>query len=129
VKLSRLTALIDGNNIFLPSGTIFIADGCSGLRYLIISLLIGYIMALMNHYRFMQSIGVLVIAVALGLVANWLRIYLLVLIGYLTDMQSSLMRDHETFGWIIFAMIMVPTVYFAPVVRRQLPVIVIPKPS
>lgn len=129
VKLSRLTALIDGNNIFLPSGTIFIADGCSGLRYLIIAVLIGYIMALMNHYRFMQSISVLVIAVALGLVANWLRIYLLVLIGYLTDMQSSLMRDHETFGWIVFAVIMVPTVYFAPVVRRQLPVIAIPKPS
>jgi exosortase/archaeosortase family protein len=129
VKLSRMTALIDGNNIFLPSGTIFIADGCSGLRYLIISLLIGYIMALVNHYRLLQSIAVLIVAAGLGLFANWLRIYLLVLIGYLTDMETSLMKDHEMFGWVVFAVILVPSVYFAPVVRRTLPVISIPRPS
>ena len=129
VKFSRLTALIDGNNIFLPSGTIFIADGCSGLRYLIISLLIGYIMALVNHYRLLQSVIVLMLAAGLGLFANWLRIYLLVLIGYLTDMESSLMKDHEMFGWIVFAVILVPTIYFAPVVRRQLSVITIPRPA
>jgi len=129
VKLSRMTALIDGNNIFLPSGTIFIADGCSGLRYLIVSILMGYIISLVNYYRFSQTIAALTVAILLGLFANWLRIYLLVVIGYTTEMQSSLMHDHETFGWIVFAAILVPTIYFAPVAKHQATTITIPRPS
>lgn len=129
VKLSRMTALIDGSNIFLPSGTIFIADGCSGLRYLTVALLIGYILALVNNYRTPQAITTILLAVLLGLFANWLRIYLLVLIGYVTEMQSSLMRDHETFGWFVFALILIPTVYFAPIAKQQAVTISIPRPS
>ncbi|MDO8344589.1 MAG: archaeosortase/exosortase family protein [Cellvibrio sp.] len=129
VKLSRMTALIDGSNIFLPSGTIFIADGCSGLRYLTVALLIGYILALVNNYRTPQAIATIFLAVLLGLIANWLRIYLLVVIGYATEMQSSLMHDHETFGWFVFALILIPTVYFAPLTKRQIATITIPRPS
>lgn len=119
VGASQLTALIDGNSIFLPAGTIFIADGCSGLRYFIISLLMGYIISLINAYSWRTTIVTLVIAAALGLLANWLRIYLLVLIGYYTNMQSSLMHDHETFGWVVFALISLPSIYFSPVSKQS----------
>lgn len=129
VKLSHMTALIDGSNIFLPSGTIFIADGCSGLRYLVVSMLMGYIISLVNHYRFTQTLVTIAIAILLGLFANWLRIYLLVVIGYTTEMQSSLMRDHETFGWLVFAAILIPAIYFAPVAKHQMKTITVPRPS
>ena len=118
VKLSNLTALLDGNNIFLPSGAIYIADGCSGLRYLTIALLMGYTMILINHYRLPGAVITIGLAIILGLAANWLRIYLLVLIGYHTEMQSSLMHDHETFGWVVFACILIPSIYFAPVPKQ-----------
>ncbi|WP_331344877.1 archaeosortase/exosortase family protein [Cellvibrio sp. UBA7661] len=117
VKLSNLTVLIDGSSLFIPSGTIYIADGCSGIRYLIISLLMGYILILINQYSLRTSLITLLIAALLGLFANWLRIYLLVLIGYHTEMTSSLMHDHETFGWILFACLLVPAIYFAPINR------------
>jgi exosortase len=130
VKLSNLTALLDGNNIFLPSGTIYIADGCSGLRYLTVSLLMGYTLILINHYRFAGALTTIGIAIFLGLVANWLRIYLLVLVGYHTEMQSSLMHDHETFGWVVFACILIPSIYFAPVSKQAAAAIRLPaRPS
>ncbi len=119
VKLSNLTALLDGNNIFLPSGTIYIADGCSGLRYLTVALLMGYTLVLINNYRLVGALTTILLAIILGLTANWLRIYLLVLIGYYTEMQSSLMHDHETFGWVIFACILVPSIYFAPISKQM----------
>lgn len=127
VKLSNITVLLDGSSLFLPSGTIYIADGCSGIRYLIISLLMGYILILLNQYRLRAAMTTLVIAAALGLVANWLRIYLLVLIGYHTEMQSSLMHDHETFGWILFACLLVPAIYFSPVSKIPTTTINIPR--
>src|SRR5690606_37908570 len=54
-------------------------------------------------------------AVLLALLTNWLRIFLLVVIGYQTEMKSSLMEDHEFFGWVLFALVMLPAIYYAPV--------------
>lgn len=118
VRWMQIPALIDGSSIFIPSGHIMIADGCSGLRYLIISLAMGHAISYLNGYREKGVIACLIVAGVLGLVANWIRIFGLILVGYYTEMQSSLMEDHETFGWIIFALICFPAIYFAPVVRR-----------
>src|SRR5690606_37229365 len=59
----------------------------------------------------------LLIAGLLGLIANWIRIFLLILIGYQTKMETPLMADHETFGWVIFGLLILPAIYFAPMVK------------
>ncbi|MDQ2076186.1 exosortase/archaeosortase family protein [Marinimicrobium sp. ABcell2] len=117
VRLIGMPARIEGNSIFIPYGHILIADGCSGLRYFVISLLLGYLVAYLNRYSEKGLVVVLAAAATIGLVANWLRIFILILIGYRTEMQSSLMTDHETFGWIVFAALCLPALYFAPVVK------------
>jgi hypothetical protein len=65
-------------------------------------------------------IPALIIAATLGLFANWLRIFVLVLIGYESKMQSSLMANHEFFGWALFGVMCLPAIYFAPVVSQAL---------
>lgn len=117
VRLIGLPAVIDSNSIFIPFGEIVIADGCSGLRYLTISLAIAYIISYLNGYSLKRLFVALIIATAIGLAANWLRIFILVIVGYESQMQSSLMKDHEYFGWVLFAIILFPAIYFAPVVK------------
>ena len=119
VQLINMPAVIDGNSIFIPFGHILIADGCSGIRYFVISLALGYIVSYLNHYSWRNLLITLVIAAFLGLLANWLRIFILVVVGYETQMQSALMSDHEYFGWALFALIGFPAIYFAPVVKKQ----------
>jgi exosortase/archaeosortase family protein len=119
VKTIDMPAVIDGNSIFIPSGEIVIADGCSGLRYFTISLAIGYVISYLNGYTGRKLITTLAVAALIGLFTNWLRIFLLVIIGHETNMQSSLMSDHEYFGWILFALAAAPALYFAPVVQRN----------
>ncbi len=120
VNAIELTAVIEGNNILIPSGRILIADGCSGLRYLSITVLLAYIICLLNGYNLRQSMLTLLCATCLGLLTNWIRIFLLVLIGYHSDMQSRLMHDHEIFGWILFILIIMPAIYWAPIIRRNI---------
>jgi len=115
VHLFGITALIEGQDIFIPSGHIFIADGCSGLRYLTISMLLGYMLAMLNNYTVKRTILTILIATTLGLLTNWVRIFLLVVIGDLTEMRSSLMHDHEFFGWLLFAVTMLPAIFFSPI--------------
>ncbi len=120
VEIIGITALIEGNNILIPSGIIQIAEGCSGLRYLTISLLLAYILSLINGYNLRQSLTALLVGTLLGLLTNWIRIITLVVIGYNTNMQSSLMHDHEMFGWILFSLIILPALYLAPLVQKHI---------
>jgi exosortase len=115
VQLIALPAVIEGNSIFIPYGQIVIADGCSGLRYFEIALALAYIISLLNNYKESKLLVALLIAAALGLVANWIRIFILVLIGYESKMESSLMSNHEYFGWMLFGIMSLPAIYWAPV--------------
>lgn len=118
VSWMGMTALIEGNSITLPYGRLLIADGCSGIRYFAISILLAATIALLNDYRWRGWLIALVIAGGLGIVSNWVRIAGLVLVGYQSEMRSPLMTDHESYGWIIYAAFAVPALYLAPVRRR-----------
>lgn len=117
VQLAKIPAFIDGNSIQIPSGRILIAQGCSGLRYLTIALCLGHTISYLNGYKEKGLLVCLFVAGILGLMANWLRIFILICIGYLTEMQSSLMADHDTFGWVLFGAICLVSIYFAPIVK------------
>ncbi len=118
VSWVNIPAVIDGNSIFIPYGHILIADGCSGIRYFVIALALAYIISLLNNYNLLKTTISLVIAALIGLIANWLRIFILVIIGYKTHMQSPMMANHEYFGWALFAFICFPFIYFAPVIKH-----------
>ena len=114
-----ITALIEGSNITLPYGRLVIADGCSGIGFLAISLLLAAITSVLNDYRWKGWLAATVTAVTIALIANWVRIIALVVIAYESRMQNSLVAEHEVFGWVIFALFVLPALVIAPVQRRK----------
>lgn len=114
-----ITALIEGSNITLPYGRLVIADGCSGIGYLSTLLLVGSIAATLNDYRWRGWLLVLGGAILLALIINWVRIFALVIIADQTNMQSSLVREHELFGWLVFGAFALPSLLLLPVQRRK----------
>lgn len=114
-----MPALIEGSSITLPYGRLVIADGCSGIRYFAVSILLAAMTAILNDYRWKGWAAALAIAIALALLVNWIRITALVIIAHQSDMQSSLMDDHEMFGWLIYAAFVVPAMWLVPVARRN----------
>ena len=107
--LWRIPALLNGYSIQLTSGVVLIAGGCSGLNFLMTGLVIGVFHAfsfLSGKTRWIA----LALIVILSLVANWVRIFLLILIGHYSEMQHPLMHEHGTFGWVIYAAALV--IYF-----------------
>ena len=101
-----IPALVDGFNIHVPVGTFVVAGGCSGLNYLLTGLVVGTLYAYMNLSSWWRRVIVVALVIALALLGNWVRIIALVLIGYATDMESSLVREHGSFGWVVFALAM-----------------------
>lgn len=113
LQLTSLTSFISGNTITLPAGAIIIADGCSGLRYLVIGLATANLAASMNRLGGRDHLVLNLIAVAAMLCVNWIRILIIVLVAYVTDMQSPLVRNHEGFGWVVFAFGLLPVILYA----------------
>lgn len=111
VRISNITAYIEGTSIFLASGEILIAEGCSGLRYFVIALFLSILSGYLYFRSFKTRILIVLLGVFLSLIANWLRVYLIIVIGYLSEMQSSLVSQHELMGWIVFVIFMTPIFY------------------
>ena len=100
---------VDGVYIhLLDIGTFEIADGCSGLRYLIIALTLATLFSILNLSRVRDWIILHSAAIAMALLVNWVRIFVIILMGYETRMQSSLIHQHELFGWVLFAIALIP---------------------
>ncbi|MEM6584063.1 MAG: exosortase, partial [Pseudomonadota bacterium] len=97
----------------IPAGTFQIADGCSGLRYVIAALALVVFYGVL-HFERVRSLAILAAFALFGaMITNWLRIVALILIGYFSDMQAPIIKDHNMFGWFLFAPLMFITFYFA----------------
>jgi exosortase len=119
IELTNLTAFIEGNRISLPFGVLVIADGCSGIRYLTVALAISYYLYIDSIGSLKKKLFLILASFILGIVSNWVRIYLITLIAYESDMQSGLVKDHELFGWIVFALMFSPILYFGGRLRAK----------
>jgi exosortase len=103
----------------IPAGTFEIADGCSGLRYVIAALALVTFYSVMYLQR-ARSVGLLVaFAVGGAMLTNWLRITALILIGQYSDMQAEIISDHNMFGWWLFIPLMFLLFFFADRLERQ----------
>jgi len=94
---------VEGNLVSIPAGVFEIAGGCSGLRYFIVSIAISSLFVFLNMKNVRNITLFITVAIIGALITNWIRITLLIVIGQYTDMTSSLMNDHNNFGWYIFA--------------------------
>ncbi len=119
VRWFGMTALIEGSSITLPYGRLLIADGCSGIRYFAISILLAMMTSILNDYRWQGWVITVSLAILIALLANWVRITILVIVAYETNMESELLTDHEMMGWIVFAAFVFPALYFSPVRKRS----------
>ena len=97
---------VENISFTLPQGTFNIENGCSGLRYFIVMLSLFFLQ--INHEKIKNKhkiIALFFLSFFLSLFINWLRVFLIILIGYQTDMQHPIVHDHNTFGWVLFGII------------------------
>jgi len=101
LSFTSIPVFIDGFNIHLPAGIVVVAGGCSGQNYLLTGLAVSgfYALHYLSGYQRWLCVGTMLI---LSLVSNWIRIFILVLIGYYSELQHPLMKDHNGFGWLVF---------------------------
>ena len=97
-------ALFAGDVIHIPNGTFRIEEGCSGVHFMIVGLAVAALYGELQRDSWRTRAWQLALMAGLAVLANWVRVYTVIEAGYLTDMQSYLVRvSHYGFGWAVFA--------------------------
>ncbi len=101
VKLSGIPIYRDAMQFSIPAGDFAIVEACSGVRFLLASLALGFFMAGALFDSWWRRVVLIFFAVIVPLIGNGLRAYIIVLIGHLSDMR--LVADHILIGQIFFS--------------------------
>lgn len=116
LAIINVPAHIDGNTVQIPRGWFEIAGGCSGLHFFIVGMTLGAVYGYLYLNSVWRRIALVAVIVLMSVVMNWVRVATIITAGHLTNMQSYLVRvDHYSFGWVLFAVMLVP---FFLVARR-----------
>jgi exosortase A len=105
LKLSGIPVYREGLNFVIPSGNWSVIEACSGVRYLIASFTVGSLFAYLSFrtvYKRMAFVGV---SIAVPILANWLRAYMIVMIGHLSNNRLAVGVDHLIYGWVFFGVV------------------------
>ncbi len=106
LQLAGIPVLRNGNVLTLPNGVWSVVEACSGLRYLIACITIGLPFAYLMYSSWKRRAAFVALSVVVPIVANWVRAFMIIWLGYVSDMRLAKGVDHLIYGWVLYAVIM-----------------------
>jgi exosortase A len=104
-RASGVSVYKDGLLFTIPNGSFRIVEACSGIRMLIASLAVSVLFAHLTFRSWYRRIAFVLAMIVASLIANGIRTYSIVMIGFYTSMET--VADHELFGYVIFGAVLI----------------------
>jgi exosortase A len=95
----------EGLQFVIPTGTWSVVEACSGVRYLIASLVVGTLYAYLNYRSMRKRIVFGVVSLLVPVLANWARAIMIVLLGHFSGNKIAAGADHLVYGWVFFGIV------------------------
>lgn len=105
LRLTGIPVYREGLQFVIPSGNWSVVEACSGVRYLIASLTVGTLFAYLNYQSAKRRILFVIVSLMVPVLANWMRAYLIVMLGHLSGNKLAAGVDHLIYGWLFFGVV------------------------
>lgn len=105
LRFSNIPVYREGQSFVIPSGQWSVVEACSGIRYMIASVTVGTLYAYLTYTSLRRRLTFILVSFLVPLVANWLRAYLIVMLGHLSGNKLAVGVDHLIYGWIFFGVV------------------------
>lgn len=89
----------EGFVILAPTGAYIIAEGCSGLNFILSTLALAPLYATFIYSSMRKRIIAVAIALVVSVIANAVRIFAIIAIAEATDRKIDIVDDHLLYGW------------------------------
>jgi len=119
LTIAGIEATIKEYFIVLEVGTFIVEDGCSGVRYLMVSLFLAAFHGQLNNLGYRRTTGLMLVAGVLSMLSNWIRVFGIIAAGHYSNMETPLVEDHELFGWVVFILFTLIPFFFIAARLRQ----------
>ncbi len=106
LRASGIPVYREGLQFVIPTGSWSVVQACSGIRYLMASVMVGTLFAYLNYRSYTKRWVFVGVSIVTPLVANWLRAYMIVMLGHLSGNKLAAGVDHLIYGWVFFGIIM-----------------------
>ncbi|HEX6735225.1 MAG TPA: exosortase A [Azonexus sp.] len=106
LRASGIPVYQEGLQFVIPSGHWSVVEACSGIRYIIASVTVGTLFAYLNYTSLRRRLIFIGVALLVPVVANWLRAYIIVMLGHLSGNKLAAGVDHLIYGWVFFGVVM-----------------------
>lgn len=105
LRLSTIPVYREGLNFVIPSGNWSVVEACSGVRYLIASMTVGTLFAYLTYQSTRRRLLFILVSILVPVVANWMRAYMIVMLGHLSGNTIAVGVDHLIYGWAFFGVV------------------------
>ena len=105
LRLSGIPVYREGLQFVIPSGHWSVVEACSGVRYLIASFTVGTLFAYLNYRSNRRRILFVLVSLVVPVIANWMRAYMIVMLGHLSGNKIAVGVDHLLYGWVFFGVV------------------------
>lgn len=106
LRASGIPVYREALQFVIPTGSWSVVQACSGIRYLMASVMVGTLFAYLNYRSYRKRWVFVGVAIVTPLVANWLRAYMIVMLGHLSGNKLAVGVDHIVYGWVFFGIVM-----------------------
>jgi exosortase A len=105
LRVTGIPVYREGLQFVIPSGNWSVVEACSGVRYLMASLVVGTLFAYLNYRSLKRRLAFVGVALLVPIIANWVRAYMIVMLGHLSDNRIAVGADHLLYGWVFFGVV------------------------
>jgi exosortase A len=105
LRLSGVPVYREGNYFQIPTGSWSVVEACSGVRYLIASVMVGCLYAYLTYRSLKRRLIFVGVSIVVPIIANWVRAYMIVMLGHLSENRIAAGVDHVIYGWVFFGVV------------------------
>lgn len=121
LDLSNVPIYRNGLYLDIPEGRFLVAEACSGISFLIASIVFGCFYAYISFSTLSKQLFFVCLAIFIPIIANALRVYGIILTAHLTDMEYAAGADHLIYGGVFYAIILFILIAIGEKIRDKQP--------
>jgi exosortase A len=106
LKISGIPVVREGLFFAIPGAKWRIVEACSGLHFLVSGLALACLYGFWVYRKVWKRVLFAACTIAALILANGIRAYLIVLVGYLSHMRLGMGYEHNAIGWLVFMVVM-----------------------
>ena len=97
--------------IQVPAGSFLVEPGCAGLNFFLVAFALSLLYGRLTYESTFARVMCVLVALLTSIVANIIRIYLIIGLAQFTERRIDITADHLLYGWGFFGVVMLAAMW------------------